>query len=271
MAVADEADTNIKPDVLCGVNDTYSPILSLLTGKKSINFVDDDIWMLNSLIYLTFSSLLVTPYNFRINVRNNHIKYKGIHELAYLHPNQNKQDVSNKRVKLKRPRIIFRLVGWFAAHDIGHKGISIKSLSNFIKKVENNVDILISSERELPIEFEKYKMNILSSDFHNYLASASLVFTDSQTTSTEASLLGTPVIRTNSFVGKADLSNFHLLGNKYGLIYNIDNEEIAFRLASIILNDYKAYKSKHKLRRDVFINNSIDVTNFSVKTILGET
>ena len=46
---------------------------------------------------------------------------------------------------------------------------------------------------------------------------------DSQTMATEAALLGTPAIRSNSFVGENDMTNFKVLENNYGLLRNVRN------------------------------------------------
>jgi len=53
------------------------------------------------------------------------------------------------------------------------------------------------------------------------LAFADLYLGDSQTMATEAALLGTPAIRSNSFVGPNDMTNFKVLEENYSLLRNI--------------------------------------------------
>ena len=68
---------------------------------------------------------------------------------------------------------------------------------------------------------KKYKLPTPASAIHSVLAFADLYLGDSQTMATEAALLGTPAIRSNSFVGENDMSNFKMLEHKYGLLRNI--------------------------------------------------
>ena len=47
----------------------------------------------------------------------------------------------------------------------------------------------------------------------------------------EAALVGTPAIRSNSFVGPNDMSNFIMLQDTYGMLYNIADPEEAINKA----------------------------------------
>ena len=60
----------------------------------------------------------------------------------------------------------------------------------------------ITSERELPEEFEKYRIKIKVNDIAHAIYFAELLIADSQTMSAEAAVLGTPYIRYNDFIGK---------------------------------------------------------------------
>ena len=103
--------------------------------------------------------------------------------------------------------------------------------------------------------------------FHDLLASASLLITDSQTTATEAAVVGTPVIRTNSFVGQKEMSNFMVLGKKFRLVYNISNPESALKLGLVLMKHSKNIKEKHLQRKKKLMKEKINVTPFVVDFI----
>ena len=122
---------------------------------------------------------------------------------------------------LERPYAILRFVGWAANHDIHNNGFSLDEKITLAESVGRYMTVYISSEKALPSELARYKLTTPAAQIHNVLANADLYVGDSQTMAAEAALLGTPAIRSNSFVGEGDMSNFKMLENKYGLLLNI--------------------------------------------------
>ena len=51
---------------------------------------------------------------------------------------------------------------------------------------------ILTSERKLNCEFEKYRVKINPTDMHHFMAFSSIVIGDSQTMSAEAAVLGVP-------------------------------------------------------------------------------
>ena len=80
---------------------------------------------------------------------------------------------------------------------------------------------------------------------------------------TEAAVLGTPAVRSNSFVGKNDMGNFIELEKNYNLIFNCASEETALNAAVHILNMPDA-KGKWAKKREKLLKDKIDVTAFMV-------
>jgi predicted glycosyltransferase len=78
---------------------------------------------------------------------------------------------------------------------------------------------------------------------------------------TEAAMLGTPAIRYNSFVGENDMLNFIELEEKYGLVFNYNDSEKALQKA-IELVQSPDLKEIWRQKRDIMLNNKIDVTSF---------
>ena len=80
---------------------------------------------------------------------------------------------------------------------------------------------------------------------------------------TEASILGTPAIRCNSFVGKNDMGNFNEIEKKYGLIFNYDDPDKAIDKA-VELVQKPNLEEEWKKKREKLLKEKIDVTSFMV-------
>jgi len=80
---------------------------------------------------------------------------------------------------------------------------------------------------------------------------------------TEASILGTPAVRCNSFVGEDDMGNFKELEDKYQLIYNYRNPDQALEKA-VELVKKDGLKSEWKKKKQHLLRDKIDVTTFMV-------
>ena len=95
-----------KVDIGLGISMTL-PIVSKFTKMKCVGFDDDD--MIATPIfakYVGMSDSILTPDSLSFEGRgDNHITYKGFHELAYLHPNQFKPEPEVlKELDIKKKR-----------------------------------------------------------------------------------------------------------------------------------------------------------------------
>ncbi|MDD5141897.1 DUF354 domain-containing protein [Methanoregula sp.] len=213
---------------------------------------------------MPLTQAVLTPESFRMNLGKKQIVYAGYKELAYLHPNIFKPDVSildELGVQNGEPFIILRFVSWGAHHDIGKKGIQDKL--ELVKKLEKFGRIFISSEATLDENLKKYELTVSSEKMHDVLYYARLFFCDSQTMATEAAILGTPTVRCNSFVGTKDMGNFIELEEKYGLVYNFSDENAAINCAISFLNNPNI-KNEWAKKLKILLGDKIDVTAFLV-------
>lgn len=262
---------NPKPDVVTGVGDMYIGAYGRLNGIPSVIFTDDDIWTLNSILYLPLANTILTPKNFNLSfsklIDHKQIGYYGYHELAYLYPSRYTPDHSIYKelgIETGSKYVIMRFVSWGAAHDINKQGIPSEEITKSIKRLEEcGVRVFISSEKKLPDSLSRYQIQIRPDRIHHALHFASLFICDSQTMATEAAILGTPVIRSNSFVGKNDISNFTELEKKFGLIFNIRNFESCIEKGIKILSSDNTEREWEEKQSNL-VNNKIDVTRFLV-------
>jgi uncharacterized protein len=193
------------------------------------------------------------------------IGFPGYKELAYLHPNYFKPNIEIVR-KFNpdlSPYFILRLVSLRAYHDVGMKGISDKQVKKLIELLQNHGKVFISSERPLPDEFEKYRLNINPSDIIHALNYAQLFIGDSQTMTSEAAVLGTFAFRCNDFAGKISVMNEK--EEKYKLSFNYSPAE--FEKMYVQISDLLSknnFKEEFQERKRKMLSEKIDLTSFMI-------
>lgn len=212
----------LKADVVVSKASFYGTLIAKLTGAKSVIFPDSEVVKVTNKYVVPLATYVVTPGSFGLNYGKKHIRIGGLFEDCYLAPNvfvPNAQIVS--QYGMKRPYSILRFVGWYANHDVNNSGFTIEEKMALIRAIEPYMAVYISSEKPLPEELSKYQLPTPVNAIHSVLAGADLYLGDSQTMATEAAILGTPAIRSNSFVGPNDMTNFKVLEQQYGLLCNI--------------------------------------------------
>lgn len=257
-----------KPDLMIGTSPEIGHIRPFV-GFSSLFFGEDDVNLsvpmyLGALTcYPLFSSILApTGVNNSIWNRKT-VNYNGFQKLAYLHPNRFKPDRTKVDIPEGEKYFIIRFANLQAYHDVNAKGISNPLAKEIIDKLERKGKVLISSERDLPLEFKTYEFKGNKQDIHHYIYYANLFIGDSQSMAIESAMLGTPNIRFNDFVGK--ISVLEEIENKYNLSIGINSEKPEDLLNAIdeIINDDNALKN-FRSRRDYMLKDKIDVTAFMV-------
>ncbi len=254
----------LKPDLALGIGDFYFAQIGRLLKFKSLVFTDSEPVPIDPILTFPFATWILTPDCFGKDLGKKHIRYKGFHETAYLNRNYFKPDESVLDllgVKKGEPYIILRFVSWGAAHDIGHGGLTPERKVQMVKRLEKYGKVFITSEGGLPEELREYQIKIAPEWIHHALYYATLLVGDTQTMTTESAILGTPAIRSNSFVGPDDMTNFIQLEKDYGLIYNIRDPEEALGKAEELLQNPNL-KEEWAVKRERFLDDKVDVTKF---------
>jgi uncharacterized protein len=233
----------------------------------SIVFIDDDLAVVRQFaIILAVADVILSPSVTDLGKYNKKkIGFNSYKELAYLHPNQFIPDKSVvEKLNLSKDKyFVLRLVSLRAFHDVGKSGLDNLKVSILIDKLEQHGQVLISAERELPPEFEKYRIHIKPNDMPHILAFASLYIGDSQTMSSEAAILGIPCFRLSDFEGK--ISVMEEKSSKYQLMNSYRTED--FQLLLNDLNDLLSesnYESSYRPRKEQMLSDKIDLSKFMV-------
>jgi len=257
------------PDILTGIHNPCVAHVARLMRVRSIIFTDSEPTKLASMVTFPFTRVICTPSCFKKDLGKKQVRYNGYHELAYLNPNYFKPDPSVlDKLGLKEGDkfAILRFVAWQAAHDIGQHGFDMLTKRRLVKEIEKYARVLITSERPLPEEFDKYRITTPPEKMHDLLYYATLLIGDTQTMTTEAAVLGTPAIRCNSFVGPNDMANFIELEKKYDLIYSFREPDKAIEKALELIQQ-PDLKEKWAKKRQRLLSDKIDVTKFMVDFI----
>lgn len=193
------------------------------------------------------------------------IAYKGYKAFAHLHPNHFTPDKNILRPELRdgQKYFIIRCTGFGATHDLNKTGISDNLLFKIEKLLIPHGRILITSERALPEQLEKYRLEIKKDNMAHYIAFSTLFIGDSTTMSTEAAVLGTPSIEFDEYF--YEIEQMIELEKKYNLIhcFRTNQEDDMLKKVSelLILPNLKEIYNE---RKQFLLNDTIDVSSFLI-------
>ena len=259
-----------EPSIVIGFG-VDAAITAVRLKKLCIVFNDSEGLPVQRYLNKLFASTILTPECFTEDLGKKHIRIKGYKELAYLHPNYFKPDPSvlnELGVAINEKYAILRLNAFDAVHDIGEHGFTVANQIELVKELKKYARIFISPEGNLSKELEEYRLPISFDRIHHALYYAQLLVTDTQTMATESAILGTPAIRSNTFVGRNRLGNFIELENKYGLTYSFSKAEMAIQ-KSIELIKQPDLKEKYTAKQHKLLSDKIDCTQFMVNFIVN--
>jgi uncharacterized protein len=256
----------IRPDVMIGTSPEIGHIRRFVS-VPALFFGEDDVTIsrtmfLGALSCYPFFDCILSPEGCNNSIWNKKtVFYSGFQKLAYLHPNRFTPDRSKVDIPGSGRFFILRFARLAAYHDMNASGISNDIAAKLIRLLSPHGQVLITSERDMPAEFEQYRFRGDVRNIHHYLYYADLYIGDSQSMAVEAAMLGTPSIRFNNFVGK--ISVLDRLENKYGLTCGIPATEPERLFAKVAesLSD-PGLKTDSEARRRKMLSEMIDVTAF---------
>ena len=217
-----------KPDLIVGTPIILAFVAKIIRAKSIIVNEDDfDVIKQTADFGYPYADHILCPVGTRTgNFDSKSIKYFGLHELAYLHPDQFRPDKNvllKYGIKLSKPFVIMRFSNLNAHHDTNINGITDSLALEIIDILKPEFEIYITSERKLSPLLDEYRLHISPIEIHHIMALSSLFIGDSQTMSAESAVLGVPFIRYNGFVGK--ISYLNELENHYNLGFGVDSSK----------------------------------------------
>lgn len=251
-----------KPDLFMSHGSIYAAHAAWLLGKKHLS-LEDTGNMEQVRIYRPFTDVILTPDLLPGDLGPKQIRYKGYHEIAYLHPDFFTPDpsvLSWMGLKPDEKFAIIRFISWNATHDVGHKGVSNEDKIRLVKKLSEQMKVFITSETGLSEDLRPFRFKIPPDKFHHALNYASIVISEGTTTATEAGLLGTPCV----YISTLEDVNCQEM-EEHGLVFNTTESGKVFSLVDEILQtDKKTYLERSKS----FLETKVNVTRYLYNFIL---
>ncbi len=258
----------LDPDVVTGIGGMAAAHVSAVTDARSVVFTDSEV--AGNRLVAPFADAVCTPRNFDGEFGDGHVRYDGFHELAYLHPDRFEPDPDVLRAHGVDPDSQFTVVRFSdmaAHHDVGEAGLPPAARRDLVATLADHGAVFASVEggdspdgcRDVPVPVHR---------IHHLLAYADAFVTDSATMATEAGVLGTPTVRTNSYAGGDDLSNFVEL-DRYGLVYSTPDPNDALDLVAELVADPDGAASTWRERRAQLVADKIDVARFAVEALVA--
>ena len=242
-------------------------VIGLIKKVPTLFFTDDDLSPVPAqAVFFKTTKYLIAPEITDLGKYNKKkIPYYGYKALAHLHPNHFKPEWEkiNKDLKNGSPYFLIRCVKLKATHDIGKSGLNDDVLRHLIEILKDKGNILISAERKLPSDLEKYQLKINKNDIGHYIYFAKLLIGDSTTMSSEAAVLGTPAIEFDDYF--YDYAQMIELQDKYKLVYGVDHAhpDKLFRKVEEFINTPNL-KEEFRKRSRKLIADKIDVSAFLI-------
>ncbi len=249
-----------RADIACSLASVPLAWAAWAGGVPHIAFEDTEHAVETIWLYLPATDVVCTPSAFWRDLGSKQVRYAGLHELSYLHPNRFTPDPSHLALHGLTPEdrfSIVRLVSWQASHDIGKKGLSDRAKCDLVDLLETMGPVLISAEGELPPSLQHRRFTAPPELFHHFLYYASLYVGEGGTVASEAAVLGTPSVQYRwSLKGAPGVHDS--LDKEWGLLYRATEEAELLELVRRLLG-VAGLQETHRRRRDDLISSSVDV------------
>jgi len=250
-----------KPDLLIGCMGPSISIVGKLLNIPTIVFYNNESAKLVNSFVNKLATYYVTSSSYEEKCGKNHLTHQSYHELAYLHPNKFTPDESILReLRIKQPFFIVRLVSFASSHDFGVKGLA--EPLKLSQKLEKYGRVIITSEKKLPAEFDKYRVSLSPERLHDLLAFAKMCVGESATLAAEAALLGVPAV----YIASSFRGYTNELERDYGLVYNF-KEQTPAEAKIVELLQKLDLETDFQERRKKMLADKISLTDWMVNFI----
>jgi uncharacterized protein len=246
-----------KADIVVSIGSVSAAWAAKLKGIPHLAFNDTETATKQRALYMPATTRIFTPGCCLDDYGKKQERYDGLHDLAYLRPEQFTPSPDIKKelgIADDEKYVLFRFVSWDAIHDWG-KGTENEAFKReLIKTASEKARVIISAEGPLPEDLEKLRMKIPPHKLHDAMAFAAAVVGDGSTTATEAAVLGVPSLYISTF---ADSFGYIKFLKSYKLVDAVTTlEEGKKKLCEILQNPELEKRAR---RREKMLNETIDV------------
>jgi hypothetical protein len=187
----------LRPQVMAAVGGTFVAHAGALTGVPSLVFYDTENAVLQNAITYPLASCVIAPACYQSWLPRRHIRYRGYHELSYLHPayfTPSRHLAVASGLAAEGHTFLVRLVSWKANHDVGERGWDAELLRRVVGRLAASGRVLISAEGPLPADLEVHRYRGAVSALHHVMAHCRAFVGESATMASECAVLGVPAV-----------------------------------------------------------------------------
>ena len=254
-----------KPDVMAAIGGIFVAQVGAIKRTPSVVFYDTENAKLQNALTYPFASLTVVPQCYEAWLPRKHRKYRGYHELSYLHPRVFTPDRNAALANGLSDEVdtfIVRVVSWSANHDIGEVGWSEEALFRVVEHLSQRGKVIVSSESPLPTKLEQYAYCGDPTQIHQIMAFSRLFVGESATMASESVVLGVPAIyAATTGRGYSNEQEF-----KYGMLKNVrapDAQQVISAIDQMLSINTEEFRARHQ----AMLEDMIDVPTYVADTI----
>jgi hypothetical protein len=257
---------SFRPDLFLSLMGSYAQSTALFRVPNVV-FTDSEFQSLNHKIAHPFATRIYTPECFWKDLGKKQRRYRGYHELAFLHPSRfaPRPEVLDLLGGVARGSyLILRTSAWNTLHDVGKRGFG-DLFDEFMSKIAGKLPVFLVPEGgALPERWESLRLRIPPEYFHDALAFAQLVVTEGASTASEAACLGVPAVYLNT----TERGYLNDQERRYGLVSNFKDARSALA-KTLTLLDRPPEVAERERARNRLVGDHIDVTEYVVREVDG--
>ena len=250
-----------RPEIMGAIGGTFIAHVGALLRIPSMVFYDTENAVLQNAITYPLASCVVVPRCYQgWTPSRRHARYRGYHELSYLHPRyfspQRRVAIANGLAPAGET-FLLRLVSWQANHDLGEKGLSVELVRRIVSRLEARGKVLISAEGPLSEDLEAYRYRGRVSDIHHVMAFCRAFVGESATMASECAVLGVPA----AYVAETGRGYTDEQESRYGLVRNV--RELSWTALEPTLEEMLSHPGAHWQRcRQRLLEDTVDVAEY---------
>ena len=249
-----------RPHAMAAIGGIFIAHAGFATRTPSVVFYDTETAKLQNLLTYPFASKVVVPQCYKAWLPKRSTRYKGYHELSYLHPQRFTPCAAIAQangIDPNKDNYLIRLVSWQANHDIGQVGWSTALLNTIVAHLSQRGKVIISAEGKLPTELQPLAYQGSPLQLHHVMAHCRLLVGESATMASEAAVLGVPAIyAAHTVLGYTTEQEQH-----YSLVSNIrtlENEPLISAIDDLLTRPTEEWST----RRSRLLAETIDVASY---------
>ncbi len=260
-----------SPDVLVAVSPVRAAPVAWALRRPCLGLDDTEHAVLAHRLYMPFVTKVLTPECYTRDMGRKQLRYRGYHELAYLHPRYFIPDpavLALEGLDAEKPYSVVRFVSWQAAHDVGQGGFSKEGKIRLVREMAQYGRVLVSGEGALAPEMREYAFKAAPHLMHHFLYFAGVCVSEGATMASEAAVLGTPAIYRNTL----SAGTLKEQQERYGLVFGFNHpaeDQAAMEVAVRILAESASRRDEWRAKAARLVKDKVDMTELLLETILG--